>query len=241
MEETRSRASSVAATLILILVLAVLFAFSLKVFSYYRQIRSGEIDVANLKFNSTKVDQMKLAALAAGAPGSGKLATEDDPSLGNPDAPITIVEFGDFGCPYTEEETYVVKALMKEYPDDIRFIYRDFPLAELHPGADVAALGGECANDQGKFWEYYDVVFAHQAEYTSDLLISYADEAGLNLPAFTTCLESGVYREEVQNDLADGVAAGVRGTPTFFANGVKIEGNIPYGTFNDVIKAFLEK
>jgi protein-disulfide isomerase len=224
-----------------VIILVLVLAFFWRVFTFYRQIQSGDTDYSALHFNATKSDTSALLALAASAPGSGELATKDDPSLGNASAPLTIVEFADFGCPFSAEESYVVRALAKQYPDDIRFIYRDFPIPELHEGADLAAAGGECAREQGKFWEYHDFVFGHQAAFTSDLLVSYADEIGLDTKKFSSCLNSAKYEAEVQTDLADGVKAGARGTPTFFVNGVKIEGDVPFSVFTEIIHAFLKK
>lgn len=214
-------------------------AFTWRVFTFYRQIQNGTLDTTNLVFASTKVGTNRLQALAAGAPGSGELATDDDPVLGSDDAPITIVEFADFGCPYSAETSYVVRAIAKQYPDTVKVIYRDFPITELHPGSDLAAMGGECAQEQKKFWEYHDAIYKESGEFTEDSLLAVAEDAGLNLERFADCMTSGKYEEEIQNDLADGVAAGVRGTPTFFVNGVKVEGSVPFSVFTELIHAFL--
>ncbi len=241
MEGSEKRIRPTVITLCILGVVLLFLGFSWRVFTFYRQIQSGTVDYSALHFQSTKADLGALQALAAGAPGSGELATEDDPTLGKKTAPVTIVEFADFGCPYSAEESYVVRAIAKQYPEDVRFIYRDFPLPELHPGADIAAVGGECAREQGKFWEYHDTVFGHPTEFTPEILTGYADEAGLDVKKFSSCLSGGKYDEEVQQDLADGVAAGARGTPTFFINGVKIEGDIPFSVFTEIIHAFLTK
>jgi protein-disulfide isomerase len=241
MEGSRRRIRSVIIGVSILGILLLSLAFLWRVFTFYRQIQSGTVDYSALHFQSTKSDASALLSLASGAPGSGKLATDDDPSLGDAHAPVTIVEFADFGCPFSAEESYVVRALARQYPDEVRFIYRDFPIPELHPGADIAAVGGECARDQGRFWEYHDVVFGHPTVFTPEILMSYADEAGLDTKKFSACLGSGKYEEEVQQDLADGVAAGVRGTPTFFINGVKIEGDVPFSIFTEIIHAFLTK
>lgn len=225
--------------LIFILVLALVAFFGFKVFKYYRQIQTGTLDAASLSFQSTAIAAGRLQSLAKGAPGSGQLATSDDPALGPADAKLTIVEFADFGCPFSEQENYVVRALAQKYPDDVRIVYRDFPLIDLHPGADLAAEAGACANAQGKFWEYHDVLYRNSGNFSGEELLDYASQVGLNLNTFRTCLETGQYTNEVAQDLADGVAAGVTGTPTFFFNGEKIEGAIPFSTFTDIINAFL--
>lgn len=226
-------------TVIFLLIIILFLGFAFKVFSYYRQLQTGTFDASKLSFQSTSIAQSKLVEIARAAPGSGALATSDDPSLGPSDAKLTIVEFADFGCPYSEQENYVVRALAKQFPDDVRIIYRDFPIVDLHPGADLAAEAGGCANEQGKFWEYHDVLYRHSGQFESDQLIDYASEVGLNISKFRTCLESGKYTDEVAQDIADGVAAGVTGTPTFYLNGEKIEGAVPFATFVDLVHVFL--
>jgi protein-disulfide isomerase len=241
MEEESGRSGKVLAAVGVGLVLLLLFAFSWRVFSYYQQIRQGGPDFSNLHFSQTSARSANLAALAAQAPGSGTLATEDDPSLGRKNAAVTVVEFADFGCPFSAEESYVVRALAKEFPDSVRFIYRDFPLDELHPGATLAAEAGNCAMDQQKFWEFHDALFTHQGEFTVEKLTATAEGLGMRADTFETCLTSGKYTHEVQNDLTDGVNAGVVGTPTFFVNGVKAEGAVPYAIFKELLQAFLQK
>lgn len=224
---------------VFILLLVCLVGFSAKVFGYYRKIQQGTLDTTGLTFQTTAATQAGLAAAARTAPGNGQLATADDPSLGNPGARLTVVEFADFGCPYSAQESYVVRAVAKEFPNDVRVIYRDFPLVDLHPGADLAAQAGECAQDQNKFWEMHDVLFSHSGDFTQDDLVADATEAGLNTRTFQACLQSGKYADEVAEDAAAGAAAGVVGTPTFFLNGQKIDGAIPFTVFNQLVQAFL--
>jgi protein-disulfide isomerase len=239
MEESRSRIRPIMIAIGLFLAFGLILAFTWRVFTFYRQIQAGTLDTTSLKFAATTVSSTRLAGIAKGAPGSGVLATLDDPYLGEADAPITIVEFADFGCPHSAETSFVVRAIAKQFPKAVKIIYRDFPIVELHPGADLAAVGGECAQEQGKFWEYHDAVYEHSGEFTEDSLVSYAEDAGLNVSRFETCLASDDFTEEVVNDLADGVNAGVRGTPTFFVNGVKVEGSVPFSVFTELIHAFL--
>ncbi len=240
MEERESRTGSIIASLGVGIILILLFVFSWRVFTFYQQIKHGTVDLTGLRYSSTAARTESLKALASKAPGSGELATKDDPALGSLKAKVTVVEFADFGCPFSGEESYVVRALAREFPDTVRFIFRDFPLDDLHPGATLAAEAGNCAADQGKFWEFHDSVFAHQGEFTVEKLVGLAEGVDMNADTFKTCLESGKYTNEVQADLADGVAAGVVGTPTFFVNGSLIEGAAPYAIFKEVIQAFLQ-
>lgn len=226
-------------TLVFILALVPVVIFSVKVFSYYRQIQTDRLDVTNLSFQSSSVAAGRLVNIAKAAPGSGELATLDDPFLGTPNAKLTIVEFADFGCPYSVQESYVVRAIAQKYADRVQVIYRDFPLVDLHPGADLAAEAADCANAQGKFWEYHDVVYRNSGDFTLEALVDSAGQIGLNTRTFRACLETSEFRAEVAQDLADGVAAGVTGTPTFFFNGQKIEGAIPFSTFTEIVEAFL--
>lgn len=226
-------------TLVLILTLVLVIAFSVRVFNYYHQIQTGQLDVTGLSFQRTNLTANQLIKIAQASPGSGELATVDDPSLGNSDVKLTIVEFADFGCPFSAQESYVVRALGQKFAGQIQIIYRDFPLVDLHPGADLAAEAADCADVQGKFWEYHDVLYRNSGDFSVESLVDYANQVGLNVKSFQTCLETGEFTHEVAQDLSDGVAAGVTGTPTFFLNGQKIEGAIPFSTFTEIVEAFL--
>jgi len=228
-----------AAGFLFLLVFIIVIGFSWQVFSYYQKLQKGQVVLAPDTYASTVASSERLQSLAQGAPGSGALATTDDPYRGNRDAAVTIVEFADFGCPYCAEERFVVEAIARKYPDDVLVIYRDFPLTDIHPGAELAAQAAECAQEQGRFWEFAELVFANQGTFTLEGLAQFADEAGLQAVSYEQCMASGIYEEEVMQDLADGVEAGVTGTPTFFINGIKVEGAIPYGVFDEIVQAFL--
>jgi protein-disulfide isomerase len=153
------------------------------------------------------------------------VATEGRPQLGADDAPITIVEFTDYECPFCGRyirETY--PALLAEYGDRMKYVVRNFPLSSIHPNARKAAEAAECAFDQGQFWEYHDVLFQNQEALDVPSLKTYADELGLDVESFSTCLDSGAKREVVAADHRDALAHGVNGTPTFFVNGRMLVG-----------------
>lgn len=168
-------------------------------------------------------------------------ATDDDPRFGPANAKVVIVEFSDFQCPFCQQVQPVVKKLMSDYGDKILFIYRDFPLESIHPQAVVGALAGECAHEQGKFWEMHDKIFENQAELSPENLKIWALQIGLNSIQFGNCLDSAKYFEEVNQDLQEGIVAGARATPTFFINGRKLEGAIPLITFEQIILAELSR
>lgn len=241
MDDTSSpRRFPVAATIFLVLFLLIGGAFAWKVFSFYRQIQSGTLDPGTYALSRPSTQQA-LVALVARAQGSGTLATDDDPSLGGgDDAVVTIVEFAEFGCPYSSSESHVVRALAQQFSGQVKVIYRDFPLEELHPGAELAAAGGTCADQQHSFWEYHDAVFA-AGDLSEESILGIAEELQLDVDEFVTCINDPLTKAEYEADLADGVAAGVEGTPTFFMNGEKVEGAVPYELFKTIIQAFITR
>lgn len=178
------------------------------------------------------------------------VSIDDDAMLGDKNAPVTIIEFSDFQCPFCRKfwgET--MPQIKKSYLDTgkARLVYRDFPL-DFHPGAQPAAEAAECAEEQGKFWEFHDKIFAEQAKqgagtipFGANDLKKWAKGIGLNTAKFNECLDSGKYKDEVAKDTENGVAAGVSGTPTIFINGQRIVGAQPFAAFKAVIEQELEK
>lgn len=167
------------------------------------------------------------------------ISTTDDPYAGGENADVVIVEFGDFQCPYCFQVFPTVRELLNDYGDKIKFIYRDFPNMDIHPQSQKAAEASECAAEQGKFWEYHDKLFINQDNLGVGALKNYAAELGLDETEFNECLDSNRYYEEVQQDFASGILAGVDGTPTFFINNVKFEGAITLDNFQSIIDQLL--
>ncbi len=162
---------------------------------------------------------------------------DDDPSLGPPDAPITIVEFSDFNCPYCRRfhvETFA--ALMETYPGQIYFVYRDFPVV----GGFESALASECANEQGSYWEYHNLLFTGAEAHEKEGYLAYAEELGLDGAEFETCLTETRYADEVESDATYAAGLGITGTPTFFINGIPLVGAQPLEVFIEIIEAELE-
>ena len=171
-----------------------------------------------------------------------KVDLDDDPVLGDPNSPVTIVSFEDYQCPFCGKAFQQTFPLIKqEYIDTgkVKYVYRDFPLSSLHPQALPAAEAAECADEQGKFWEFHEGLFLNQALLGKDFYLSLAEQNGLDINQFTSCIDSGKYKQEVLNDLNYGTSLGVSGTPTFFINGVKLVGAQPYETFKQIIDAEL--
>ena len=154
---------------------------------------------------------------------------------GDPKAPVTIVEFSDFQCPYCKRVQPTLKDLLTKYNGRVKLSFRDFPVRSLHPQAEAAAEAARCAEEQGKFWEYHDALFADQSKLDAAGLTSTARSLGLDEKSFQSCLASGKFKAQIETDLQDGSKAGVAGTPGFFVNGVFINGSQPQAEFEKVI------
>lgn len=222
------------------IVAVIVIGFLWRMTFYYIQIQKGNVEPPRSFVSSITFDaELEAAATTPLDPTVlATLATDDDPSLGSTDTAIlTVVEFADFGCPFSREASYVVR-LLAQHTDKVRYVYRDFPIVSIHPGADKAAEAGECAQDQGRFFDYHDKLYQNQFNLSEEALKRYAQEIGLDTRAFDTCLDSGRYEQEVEEDRQAGIAAGVRGTPTFFFNGHKVEGSIPRTFFDTFLRQF---
>ncbi len=154
---------------------------------------------------------------------------------GNPDAAVTVVEFGDFECPVCGEAEPAVRKAREHFAGDVRFAFRQFPLRLIHPDAEKAAEASECAAAQGAFWQAVNVLYEHQSDLAVPALERYAGEMGLNQPQFNQCLTSGDMAARVERDKADGRALGVHATPTFFINGKMVQGALTYAQLSDLI------
>jgi protein-disulfide isomerase len=168
---------------------------------------------------------------------------DDDTIKGNPNAPVTIVEWSDFECPFCTrfyEET--LGQITKEYIDTgkVKLVYRDFPLG-FHAQAQKAAEAAECAGEQGKFWEMHDALFDNGVSGGVTSFKSFAKDIGLNTEDFDECLDSGQMADEVKKDMADGQRVGITGTPGFIINGQLVTGAQPFENFRQVIEAELAK
>lgn len=169
-----------------------------------------------------------------------KVKAEDARSRGPQNAPVTIVEFADFQCPFCSRTTETIKQLEKKYPGQIRLVFRDFPLS-FHENAAKAAEAGSCAQEQGKFWQMHDKLFANQANLKPFDLKSYASGIGLDVSQFNQCLDSGKYAKKWQSDRDEGESYGINGTPTFFVNGRMLAGAAPFETFVQIIDEEVER
>jgi len=156
-------------------------------------------------------------------------------------APVTIVTFEDFHCPFCKRINETVAQLLARYNEKVRVVHRDFPIDTLHPGARQAHEAARCAHAQGKFWPYHDTLYANAPKTTPEQLRAYAREVGLDVSLFEQCFTSGSYRAAVQQDVEEGNRLGVSGTPTFFINGRVLSGAQPIERFVQVIEEELAR
>ncbi len=224
--------------------------------SYTSNLNSNQISTIDLDEAMAKLElkllQNQLPTKQAVEP--IKISMDDDPIIGNPDAPITIVEFSDFQCPFCARfHIQTLPLLLEEYieQDKVKIVFRDFPIQSIHPNALPASIAAECANDQNKFREMHDVLFEKQNSWnrveTDDalsLFSQYASDMQLDQELFDSCLTSGKHIPEIQNDLNDGRDYGVSGTPGFFVGNdqigfVELKGAQPFESFKKVIDAQL--
>ena len=160
---------------------------------------------------------------------------------GNPNAPVMIVEFSDFQCPYCRRVQPTLLALLAKYPNQVAISHRDFPLRDIHPQAQMAAEAARCAGEQGKFWEYHDRLFAMPPTFERPVLQSIAVSLALDATRFAACLDSGKFRAGIEEDISAATLAGVGGTPAFFINGIFLDGAQPQAEFEKIIDAELAK
>lgn len=196
-------------------------------------------------------DSLAGGALPDQPTGPVDVSTGELPILGEKDAPVTIVEFSDFQCPFCKslfEEA--LPQIKSEYIETgkAKLAYRHFPLNDIHPNAQKAAEAAECANDQEKFWDYHDQLFTNQDDWGNlpadgalDKFVEYANAIGINGETLRECVSSGRMEERVNKDIEDGISAGVNGTPATFVNGMLISGAVPFEQFKAQIEAALEE
>ena len=180
-----------------------------------------------------------------------KISVDDDPIKGNPNAPITIIEFSDFECPFCARfHVNTLPQLEQNYisTGKVKFVYRDFPIQNIHPNAVPAALVSECADDQNKFWEIHDKIFETQSIWKDlepsqavGMFRQFASNMGLDMETFDACITSGKHLQEINNDLNDGRTYGITGTPAFFVGNdkigfAKISGAQPFSSFQGIIE-----
>jgi protein-disulfide isomerase len=177
-----------------------------------------------------------------GGNAASSASAKDDPSWGPANAKVTVVEFADFECPYCRQwYASVYDRLYQTYGDKVRFVYRDYPLTSLHANAMPAAVAADCAGAQGRYWDYFRLLYGDPRGLGNSQYLQYAQETGLNVSQFSSCISSNKYDNEIQLDIQDGERLGVNGVPAFFVNAQLISGMQPFETFQQAIERELKK
>ena len=186
-----------------------------------------------------KVATMLAPELKSLPNGNKMLSPAGGALFGKKEAKVAVIEFSDFQCPYCSKAAETVKELKKYFQSkDVVFQFRHFPLS-FHPRAEPASIGSVCADRQGKFWKYHDLVFENQQNLSDDDLKKYASKAGVNMKKYEECIKDPAVKELVQSDMREGQNSGVQSTPTFIVNGKPVSGALPFDVFKDIIEGEL--
>jgi protein-disulfide isomerase len=170
-----------------------------------------------------------------------EIATTGGIEKGDKSAPITFIEFSDYQCPFCARSQDVVKQVVEKYGDKLYRVFMDFPLTSIHPLAMPAAAASRCAGEQGKYWEYHDVLFQRQAQLSEENFRKWAEELGVDGAKFDACMKEDKHRKDIQRGMEVAQQAGVTGTPAFFLNGIMISGAQPFEQFESIIQSELER
>jgi protein-disulfide isomerase len=204
----------VVAVFILALVLSLLFAFYQRVREFRQQPVVGSLSLA-------------------------EMIPDYSPYLGSAAAPVQIVEFADWQCSYCAQGATTMLQLVDRYGSLVKFVFRQFPIAALHSQAWSAAVASTCVQEQGKFWEYYDLLFSNHDDLSEERLFSLAQGLGLDMEQWQACYDDEVYAWRIRKDLSDGVDLGIEGTPTYFLNGQMISGTLTLEHWEQLIESVL--
>ena len=241
------------------LIIIVVIAIGIAIFfagSYTTNLNSDKISQEEL---NEAIAKLELKILQNKLPSNQpivelKISADNDPVIGNPNAPITIIEFSDFQCPFCARfHVETLPSIMNEYINDgqVKLVFRDFPIQSIHSNALAASVASECANEQEKFKEMHDILFENQKEWNNqntdnaiNTFIQYASDMGLE-EEFNSCLKNAKYVEEIQKDLDDGRTYGITGTPGFFIGNdqigfIELKGAQPFENFKKVIDSQLK-
>ena len=164
----------------------------------------------------------------------------DDHSIGALDAKLTVVEYGDYQCPYCGQAYPIVEQLRTDFADSMRFVFRNLPLADVHPHAEAAAEVAEAVGLQGKFWEIHDALYENQHDLSASALLRYVEEVGADVNSATKDIADGGPRQRVEADFEGAIRSDANGTPTFFVNGVRYDGSWLYEPFSEFLTDVLE-
>ena len=199
-----------------------------------QSLKKGKLQQARQEYFARLREQAKVSILLQ--PPRVQVGYDPARVRGNPKAQVMIVEFSDFQCPYCQQVQQTLKALLAKHEGHLGLAYRDLPVRNIHPQAESAAEAARCAGEQGKFWEYHDLLFANPNKLDLAGLRDYARSLKLDEKQFDSCVSSEKYKAQIQQDYQDGLRAGVSGTPGFFINGIFLGGSLPEASFEQVIQ-----
>ncbi len=231
--------------LILIGLLSIIIVAFITLMTYYAwQLRYGDAAKLAEQFENKKISISSSLANSevnkVVIPDIEKYIQNSNPVSGDAQAPITVIEFIDFQCQYCQEAYPQFNAVKEKYAPILRVVFKHLPLTDLHPDTMSTANASACAGEQGKFWQYYDLLFVNK-KFSADDLSFYADKLELNKENFNTCLQAGKHQGEIDKDLLDAVNLGLQGTPTYFINGIKLEGVITGAEWDKIILELLNE
>lgn len=214
---------------LILLVLIIVGYFAQMVYSNVQHRVKGDI------YNKETGQWITLAEYKETRRAISKLITGDDPWLGAEEPAVYIEAYESFGCPFCKANQKDLKELLAHYSSVVRLVVKDFPLEGIQPGVFDAHLAAACADEQGKYWEYHDYIYEHQDAFTKAELKQWAKTLSLDTAKFNKCLDDEKYSNEIRQDYAEGVEAGVVGTPGYVINGTLISGTIPFETWQQIL------
>jgi protein-disulfide isomerase len=200
-------------------------------------LKQAKVQQARQAFYAHLREQAKVVVLLS--PPRVEVSVDPARVRGNPKAKVMIVEFSDFQCPYCGGVQATLQSVLAKHPDTVALAYRDMPMSKIHPLARKAAEAARCAGEQGKFWEYHDLLFADQSKLDQDGLMNKARTLKLDEQQFESCLGGEKFKAQIQQDSQDGMRAGVSGTPGFFINGIFLSGSQPESAFENLVQGQL--
>jgi protein-disulfide isomerase len=226
------------------LMLVGLVLFSVQVVRYMRDIKAGKPDPFTARQHEVSLTKILSQKPLTDLDLSRVETQEATPMLGDPSAKIRIVEFLDYECPFCRRSAPAIRTFMERHAHEVLFEVRDFPLESLHPHAMDAAIAARCIFAQGdadRFWRYHDILFASQEDLSATALRSNAHAIGADLMVYDRCVAARIPEPSIRASLEDGTAAGVRGTPTFFMNGIRIQGALELSDLEEIVSQLKER
>jgi protein-disulfide isomerase len=219
--------------IILFLLVLLLGYFSYLVFNHARHSLKGDI------YNEATGGWITLEDYKQARRTISEIISEDEPWLGSNEPAVYITAYESFGCPFCKDNQKDIRELLAKYSSLVRFIVKDFPLEGIQSGVMAAHLAAACANEQGRYWEFSDYLYEHQTDFKEAELKQWAKNLGLDETKFNKCFADDKYSNEIRQDYAEGVKAGVVGTPSYIINSTLISGTIPFATWEQILAYIL--